>query len=393
MSGLREENAPDACPRCRAPLPEDAAECPACGPSPNGQSETAVTGEETTYTLLSAANLARMRGQWDEALQKSVEALRLDPGNSTAHSLVGDIYQDQGRREEAIQWYQMALDLDPENTADRTKLDRLIHPEVTLQPAARPPAWMRIGIPTALVLAFLMMAVGIGALITSRSPGTAVETAPGDPPPLELPPSLRLPGRRPPARNPAAAPPSSAPVAAGGETLHEARLRRSLTLRPPSPGGQVRVVSAHVDPGSHEATVTLHFRSGETLQAWEALQLAAEAASQAFRLDGYLQSVKVRVLAPVRGGAASELALIGVSSRSHAAAATSAHGFFSSLWWNPVFFPSSPASALTSPPASPQTPPSASPAGEAPSPSPSPDAPIPAENPAPAEPATAPPPP
>lgn len=76
-------------------------------------------------SLLSRSNLARMRARWEEAADLCVQALRLDPSNPTAHSLLGDIYQDQGRPEEARHWYQLALEIQPASEADRAKLARV----------------------------------------------------------------------------------------------------------------------------------------------------------------------------------------------------------------------------------------------------------------------------
>ena len=77
------------------------------------------------YTLLAQANLLRMRGCWEEAAQSCMEALRLAPDSASANSLLGDIYENQGRYDDAAQWYRMALDAHPDSPADRLKLDRL----------------------------------------------------------------------------------------------------------------------------------------------------------------------------------------------------------------------------------------------------------------------------
>jgi hypothetical protein len=74
--------------------------------------------------LLARANLLRMRGQWAEAVERCTEALRLDPYSAAAHSLLGDIYENQGRLEKAIHWYELALDHDPDSVADKAKLTR-----------------------------------------------------------------------------------------------------------------------------------------------------------------------------------------------------------------------------------------------------------------------------
>jgi tetratricopeptide (TPR) repeat protein len=77
------------------------------------------------YALLAQANLLRMRGHWEEAAQKCMEALRLAPDSSSTNSLLGDIYENQGRYDDAAQWYRMALDINPNSPADVVKLERL----------------------------------------------------------------------------------------------------------------------------------------------------------------------------------------------------------------------------------------------------------------------------
>lgn len=55
-----------------------------------------------------------------------MDALCLSPDNVAAHSLMGDIYFDQGRLDDAIQWYCLAIDLAPDNSADKVKLARAV---------------------------------------------------------------------------------------------------------------------------------------------------------------------------------------------------------------------------------------------------------------------------
>ena len=85
-----------------------------------------VTREMSVGPLLARANLLRMRGQWDEAIAVCTEALRLAPRSPTAHSVLGDIYEAQGKFDDALQWYGMAVDLAPSRTADREKLERIV---------------------------------------------------------------------------------------------------------------------------------------------------------------------------------------------------------------------------------------------------------------------------
>ena len=90
----------------------------------SGRDNSGLTKE--VYALLAQANLLRMRGCWEEAVENCMAALRLTPDSPSAQSLLGDIYENQGRRDDAIQWYRMALDLNPLSTADRVKLERLL---------------------------------------------------------------------------------------------------------------------------------------------------------------------------------------------------------------------------------------------------------------------------
>jgi tetratricopeptide (TPR) repeat protein len=66
-----------------------------------------------------------MRGQWAEAVERCTEALRADPQSAAAHSLLGDIYENQGRLDKASHWYQLALEQNPESIADKAKLARV----------------------------------------------------------------------------------------------------------------------------------------------------------------------------------------------------------------------------------------------------------------------------
>ncbi len=113
------------CNACGTEIPDDASYCTLCGIHvETGARADGDAPDSAVYPLLAAANLFRMRGHWDAAEQKCIEVLRLYPNNATAHSLLGDVYANQGRWEEALQWYQLAIDLDPDNLADRSKLEQ-----------------------------------------------------------------------------------------------------------------------------------------------------------------------------------------------------------------------------------------------------------------------------
>lgn len=97
-------------------------------PMSNGVRQSNIEPELTqeAYALLAQANLQRIRGNWLEATEMCMSAMRLVPGNVAAQSLLGDIYENQGCVDDAIQWYRMALDANPNSPADQQKLQRLL---------------------------------------------------------------------------------------------------------------------------------------------------------------------------------------------------------------------------------------------------------------------------
>src|SRR5688500_15767393 len=127
------------CSGCRVAISDDCRYCPQCGQPtlladdgdtaaqpdlfPNGVGENValtryVPASPLTGTLppalqaaLTQANLCRIRRQWEEAIEYCITVLRAQPGNQTAHALLGDIYRDQCKIDDAIQWYRMAVDL------------------------------------------------------------------------------------------------------------------------------------------------------------------------------------------------------------------------------------------------------------------------------------------
>jgi tetratricopeptide (TPR) repeat protein len=108
-------------------------------------------GSRALGTLLTQANLSRVRGNWNEAIDHCVSVLQADPSNAAAHALLGDIYAARGRREDAVQWYRMALELNP-NPVDQAKLQR-IERETTQQETRQARKGRRFfGVPTAAAL-------------------------------------------------------------------------------------------------------------------------------------------------------------------------------------------------------------------------------------------------
>ena len=307
--------------------------------------------EAAVGPLLARANLLRMRGQWDEAVAACTEALRKAPESPTAHALLGDIYEAQGKLDDALQWYGMAVDLNPDSKVDRAKLDRLVNAQrvALLQQEGRaggvagtPPAaagagertlqWfdrlfppgksdsiarLILAVSGAIALLILFAAAFVyfayGNAATGGSPplGSVLPPDPapvtGDAPIVVQPPAGR-PGTGPAgaaapsagAADAAARPPRNAPPAGDGKTALRDRLARAL------PDG-VTLTQAQVEPGSDRAALEVLIPppvsasdggGAEPLEAVRArvLRAAAYTAHAALLAEPALRGASVRVL-------------------------------------------------------------------------------------------------
>ncbi|HLV81854.1 MAG TPA: zinc-ribbon domain-containing protein [Chthonomonadaceae bacterium] len=100
-----------------------------------GSAPAGASDKDAVRTLLSQANLYRLRGLWAGAVDRCIAVLKIQPDNHTAHSLLGDIYRDQDKIEDAIQWYRMAIQLRP-NPSDEAKLKQMERERARQQRAA-----------------------------------------------------------------------------------------------------------------------------------------------------------------------------------------------------------------------------------------------------------------
>ncbi|MBC8143145.1 MAG: tetratricopeptide repeat protein [Armatimonadetes bacterium] len=63
--------------------------------------------------LLSRAQLLKTRGQWEEAVAVCTDAVRRSPASPSPYALLGDIYHAQDKTDDALHWYHMALERNP----------------------------------------------------------------------------------------------------------------------------------------------------------------------------------------------------------------------------------------------------------------------------------------
>jgi tetratricopeptide (TPR) repeat protein len=188
--------------------------------------------------LLARANLLRMRGQWPEAVERCTEALRLDPHSAAAHSLLGDIYENQGRLDKAIHWYEQALDQDPESVADKAKLTRARELQAVRR-RTREPRLSWAYLVSVAGVAFLFVAFVMAALVAPDRRTTVSTVLQNAPDPSY--PAVAVPKVKPP-----------------DHTTEEDALRQSLLDDLHSE--YMYVTAAMLNPLESEATVTVQLR-------------------------------------------------------------------------------------------------------------------------------------
>lgn len=125
------------CTQCGAHNTEDSRFCRQCGHRLQPAPKPMAPLDESVFQLDSPEQLQRVQGLLDEALKHeqagqlneailACEAvLVIDPANTSAHSLLGLIYEKQGELDKAVQEYEKVVALNPGSVADRAKLDAL----------------------------------------------------------------------------------------------------------------------------------------------------------------------------------------------------------------------------------------------------------------------------
>lgn len=111
MAAQGSEKKFNICDRCFASVPSGLAACPECGAPIQTEEKATEQGDSQVYHELARANLLRMRGDYLAAEAECLKILRRFPNNASAHTLLGDIYNEKGDPEQALQWYELSIDL------------------------------------------------------------------------------------------------------------------------------------------------------------------------------------------------------------------------------------------------------------------------------------------
>jgi hypothetical protein len=117
------------CANCRTTNLSDYKFCRECGTRLDtgaGAAPDPASTETRVEQLLREAFEAMDRGDLDQAAGTVLAAMALSPDSASAHSVLGIIYERQGRIPEAVAQFERVLEINPESTADREKLNELL---------------------------------------------------------------------------------------------------------------------------------------------------------------------------------------------------------------------------------------------------------------------------
>jgi tetratricopeptide repeat protein len=256
------------CPSCSTDNVYNFKFCPECGrrlaavvsslaapasDTPSGSPSARLDEAAQAARLLEQGFERYDEGKYDEALSCCQAALALDPSGTTAHSLLGMIYERMGKTAEAVQQYQLVLRMNPDSIADAIKLETLVGGQTGSgrRGLAGLTGWRR-RVPAAAGAVVAATALVAGVWATSRAvdhvPGRAGKAAArsihGPVPGPSLPPSSA-----PPAGMPGAA--AESPATARGAAPGTSSSGRDSSAAMSTPGtGQVAALPAPPPPNA-----------------------------------------------------------------------------------------------------------------------------------------------
>jgi hypothetical protein len=295
------------CSKCFAEIPDTSVFCMECGARLREDTLDPLYAEGSdreVYPDIAQANLLRMKGRYEEAVEVCLGILKRYPSNETAHALLGDIYADQGKLADAIQWYELLVDLAPNNALYRAKLDNLRSLQAAQQspPAAMtppPPAqapstrtWV-YGLLGLIVLILILSAFMAGRRwsLTESSNAPAIDKRPATdatepprippPPPVSQSSTTERPGE-----------PGTGVSPFSGMSASEEQLARVISQRLNN-----MPVWCYYDPLLNRWTVRARIQAG-ALTRTRVMQEALQVAFAAFEPSPSLQSVVVIMLVP-----------------------------------------------------------------------------------------------
>jgi tetratricopeptide (TPR) repeat protein len=132
-----------------------------------------LTPEERSRRLLEDAFRLAEDGRLQSAIQACQQAIALNPTSSSAHSLLGTLYERVGDRDGAIREYEQVLTLSPGSTVERRRLNELMGVAAATEPIAITPRTARMVFTGGFVVVALVLVAAI--IFTTQQPRPAAQ--------------------------------------------------------------------------------------------------------------------------------------------------------------------------------------------------------------------------
>jgi len=162
------------CPKCGKESPEEARFCRACGErlvgaaAPGAEAAGPPPAEDRARRLLEDAFRLSETGQLQQSIRACQQAITLNPASTSAHSLLGTLFERAGDRDGAIREYEQVLTLSPGSTAERRRLNELMGVPAAPEAVAVSPRTARLAVTGGFVVVALVLA---GAIVFTTQQG------------------------------------------------------------------------------------------------------------------------------------------------------------------------------------------------------------------------------
>ncbi len=334
------------CENCKIILDNDVKFCPNCGNNVAESSATSKDKEVRLAALLTSANLHRVRREWDAAIADATEALRIAPDRAEVASLLANIYEQRGDLDEAAVWYRIALDLDPQNTADQTRLERVVS-LISSRNASKKKNFSRELIIAVLVSLFVIL---VSVILFLNLRGTHREA------PRKIEVRAAKEPKRTPIRSVTSEPNqtknkeqqliSTTSLAGYGQipvlrTAAEIAIREAAASMPLTQSTGVKIDDVIADPRAGTVIITFSVPFKATLTKADIISVAAAVARAAFVQNAEVQKVVARCVTSTNVKTGAMILFVGDTSRSvltslsENATWQQVQQAFTNVWWNP----------------------------------------------------------
>jgi len=163
------------CPKCGTDSPDQARFCRACGDPLPGRAgiftpPAALSAEERARRLLEDAFRLSEEGRVLAAIQACQQAIAINPNSTSAHSLLGTLYERQGDRDNAIREYEQVLTLSPGSTVERRRLNELMGVPAAREALGVSPRAARLAVTGGAAVVVMILVVAIFSTVQRGAP-------------------------------------------------------------------------------------------------------------------------------------------------------------------------------------------------------------------------------